>query len=194
MTLFSSDIGTEAKGGAVSVDMADGVLGGAPWDQRKPWDQQGLFHLSSSRFLGILVFQGTVFCLVLPMVTVALVLISASNWDAASSIRSTTVWGLIVWRMVQLLSFIRSGGFWVNEVIGVNVLEESIICEEVVWLSNVEAYGFVEVDDFVLVRDIWIGHKLSCHILVIFFEFLQPVGIHKEAGSHIPGICDCPFP
>jgi len=51
MTLFSLDIGTEARGGAVSVDVAEGVFEGAPWDQMKPWVQRGLFHLSSLDFL-----------------------------------------------------------------------------------------------------------------------------------------------
>jgi len=49
--LDSSDIGIEGKGEADSVDMAEGVLEGAPCDQRNPLFQWGCFHLSSSFFL-----------------------------------------------------------------------------------------------------------------------------------------------
>ena len=79
MTLFNSDVGTEARGGAVSVDMAEGVLEGAPWEQRKPWVQWGLFHLSLLIFLGVLSSCGAVLCLVFPMAMVALMLICTCN-------------------------------------------------------------------------------------------------------------------
>jgi len=52
--LFSSDVGTETRGGAVSVNVAEGVLEGALWDQRKPRVQQGLFNLSLSILLRFL--------------------------------------------------------------------------------------------------------------------------------------------
>jgi len=51
-TLSSSDGGTEAKGGTVSVDVAEGVLEGVPCDQRKPCIHIGCSHHFMLVFLG----------------------------------------------------------------------------------------------------------------------------------------------
>jgi len=58
----------------------------------------------------------------------------------------------------------------------------------------VESDGFVKIDDLILVGDVWVCCKLSGHVLMIFFEFSQLVGIHKEDGSCVPGVCDHPNP
>ena len=95
-TLLSLGVGTEARGGAVSVDMAEGVLEGAPWDQMKPRVQRGLFHLSSSVFLCVLSSGGAVLCLVFPVAMVALVSISTRDRHTVSVVPVMTDWGFIV--------------------------------------------------------------------------------------------------
>ena len=93
-----------------------------------------------------------------------------------------------------MLCFTRSGGFGVNKVVGDDVLEACIISEEVIRLSNAELDGFVKIDDFILVSDIGVSCELPSHVLVVVFKFAQPVGIHKEDGSGVSGICNHPFP
>ena len=58
-------------------------------------------------------------------------------------------------------------------------------------MTNVDC--FVEIDDFVLIGDVWVHHKLSGHVLLIFFKFSQLVGVHEEDSSHVPGISDHPL-
>ena len=47
---FSSNVGMEVRGGAVSVDVGEGVLEGAPCDQRKPCVHLGHCHHSMCLF------------------------------------------------------------------------------------------------------------------------------------------------
>ena len=75
-----------------------------------------------------------------------------------------------------------------------DVLESRIVREEeVIGLADSDSYCLVKVDDFVLICGVWISSELTGHILLIFFEFLSPMGVHEENSSRVSDVSDDPF-
>jgi len=82
VTLFSSDGGIEAQGGAVSVDIAEGVLKGVPCDQRKPHIHLGCCHHSILVFLGFWSTCWEIFHLALSIAVLTDVLVATGSHNA----------------------------------------------------------------------------------------------------------------
>ena len=74
-------------------------------------------------------------------------------------------------------------------------MESRIVCEEeVIGLANSDTNGFIKVDDFVLVCEVWVCTKFPCHVLLVIIEFLHSIGVHKEDSSCVLDVHDHPFP
>ena len=103
---FSSNVGMEVRGGAVSVDVGEGVLEGAPCDQRKPCVHLGHCHCSMLVFLSSRSFSCAIFLLVLGIAMVADMLVTAGSCNSSSCIPSMTDWDVIFCSKFLALSII----------------------------------------------------------------------------------------
>src|SRR5882724_7997535 len=186
---FSSYAGTEARGGAVSVDIAEGVLEGAPCDQRNPRVHLGRCHRSMLVFLSSGSLCCAIFRLVLAVAMVADMQVTAGCCNTSSCVPSTTDRDVIICCKFLALSVIWSRGLWVDEMIGNDVLETCDVGEhEVIRLPDSDSDGFVKVDDLELISNVWVCCELPSQVFFVVFEFPVAMGVYEDNCSRVSSI------
>ena len=60
-------------------------------------------------------------------------------------------------------------------------------------MTDSDLNSFVKVDDFVLVCKVWVHAALPCHVLLVVIKLSHSMGVHKDDGSSVSGVCNRPF-